>query len=124
MKVDTMRLLRISLWLNLGMVLFGALLFPYLSLRLAMMPSIRVTDLDRNSVFDGSALRQHYPSLAANVRGNLGTWIAEGPIAVAKGILLVGMVAIASNALLNVILLYRFRDLSERSPKSSYQSEH
>jgi len=66
MKLHTMRLLRISLWLNLGMVLFGTLLFPFLSLHLAMMPAMRVTDLDRNSVINESALQEHYPSLAAN----------------------------------------------------------
>jgi hypothetical protein len=59
-------------------ILLGAFAAWFYAAELASMggPS-RVTELDRNGVFDEAKLRAYSPQLAENIRYNVGRWIQE-----------------------------------------------
>jgi hypothetical protein len=59
----------------------------------------RVTELDRNEVFDEMKLREYSPRLAENLRYNVGMWIQEPTRSAA----IRGTQCLAGLALLNIV---------------------
>jgi hypothetical protein len=70
-----MRLLKWLLAINLiGLMFFSAAWF---LAGIDHAASFRVTELDRSQIINEAKLQQYRPDLAANLRLNLGLWIAE-----------------------------------------------
>ena len=78
----TLHRFRLVIWGFVAVNLAGLLLFlacwAFAAMLAPMGPNARVTELDRAGVIDHEKLKAHDPALAANVRYNLGPWIA-GP---------------------------------------------
>ena len=63
-------------WNSIALVALAALWF-YAGWIAPMGAPSRVTALDRAGILDEAKLREEYPTLAQNLRYNLGMWIAE-----------------------------------------------
>jgi len=65
-------------WNFLAIVIFTlGLLYAWLQLPLGGAPN-KITTLDRAGVIDEAKLQEAFPSLAQNLRHDLGMWVAEG----------------------------------------------
>jgi len=72
----------------------------YASCITAMSAPSRITALDRAGVLDETKLRESYPSLAVNLRRDLGMWIAEKERQAAYFAVGIGIAVAAVNLLL------------------------
>jgi uncharacterized membrane protein len=77
-KTEMSRRIRIVIvWLNLACIIAFALGVGYVYIEGDIGAPARVTDLDRAGVINEERLREWRPALAANMRRDLGRWIAE-----------------------------------------------
>jgi hypothetical protein len=94
----TERMRRTFLTINY-VALVGALMgWFYVARAVTLGGPSRVTELDRNGVFDEAKLREYSPQLAENLRHNVGMWIQEPTRSAA----IRGTQCLAGLALLNI----------------------
>lgn len=68
---------RAFLTFNYLALICGAALWAYVAIVASMGGPARVTELDRNGVFNEAKLQEYSPRLADNLRYNVGNWIQE-----------------------------------------------
>ncbi|MCP4416581.1 MAG: hypothetical protein GY805_08160 [Chloroflexi bacterium] len=90
------------LTLNYIALLFSFGVWFYVSTFAALGGPVRVTELDRNQVFNEQELQEYDSKLAENLRNNVGRWI-QGPV---KEAAVFNAFAIGMIATLNIVGLH------------------